>query len=155
MKNLFLFIFCGFSFYSYAQVHSAITPEASSFYNYAMQSIKPEIKNLIRKKANSLKGKTINTESLSDALKKEPLLHKMNQHDLEAISVLIMVQVSENTDADLKNLVMKMRRKNEQSTFDSIKTETLLDQKSDIAKSINMAMKKISPSQESAINNLK
>ena len=48
-----------------------------------------------------------------------------------------------------------MRKNNDQSALDSNKTETILDQKSKMAKNISMVMKKISASQESAINNLK
>ncbi|HEY8660094.1 MAG TPA: hypothetical protein VIL78_13760, partial [Hanamia sp.] len=76
-------------------------------------------------------------------------------HDIDAIAVLIMVQASKNADEDLKNLVMNMRKNNDQSALDSNKTETILDQKSKMAKNISMVMKKIPASQESAINNLK
>ena len=116
MKNLLPFIFCGFSFCSFAQVHSAMPPEASAFFNNAMRSIKPEIKNLIERNANNLKGRNVNADSLTNTLKKDPLLKKINQHDIEAITVLIMVQASKNADAELKNLVINMRKNNNQSS---------------------------------------
>jgi hypothetical protein len=155
MKYLLPFLFCSFSLSSFAQVHSAMPPEASSLYNYAMKSINPEIKNLIEREAHNLKGRNIDADNLINTLKKDPLLKKLDQHDIDAIAVLIMVQASKNADEDLKNLVMNMRKNNDQSSLDSNKTETILDQKSKMAKNISMVMKKISASQESAINNLK
>ncbi len=156
MKNLLPFIFCGISFCGFAQVHTAMPPEATALYNNAMRSIKPEIKNLIEKGANKLKNRNVNSDSLANELKKDPLLKGINQHDIEAIIVLIMVQASKNADADLKNLVIKMRKTNDQNSTESYNgTEAIIDHKSKIAETLAVVMKKISGSQENAINNLK
>ncbi len=156
MKNLLPFIFCGFSFCSFAQVHSAMPPEANAFYNNAMRSINPAIKSLIEKNAHKLKSRNVDSDSLTNELKKDPLLKGINQHDIDAIVVLIMVQASKNADADLKNLVLKMRTANDQNSDQSYNgTEIILEHKSRIAETIGMVMKKISASQESVINNLR
>ncbi len=154
MKNLLLIIFCGFSFCSFAQVHSAMPPEASLFYTNAMNSIKPAIKSLIETDAHKLKNRNINADSLNNKLKNDPLLKGMKQHDIEAVGVLIMVQASKNADAELKNLVMNMHKTNEQNSAEN-ETEMILEHKSKIAEAIAVSMKKISPSEESVINNLK
>lgn len=155
MKNLLLFIFSHVTFCSFAQVHSAMPPEAGSFYNKAMPSINPDIKILIEKNAVHLKSAQVDTDSLSYALKKDPLLKKMKQPDLDAIAVLILVQASKNADADLKTLVINMRKTNNQNTQKVDATVSLLEYKSKIAEGIPLLMKKISDSQESAINNLR
>jgi len=130
-------------------------PEAGSFYNKAMPSINPDIKILIEKNAVHLKSAQVDTDSLSYALKKDPLLKKMKQPDLDAIAVLILVQASKNADADLKTLVINMRKTNNQNTQKVDATVSLLEYKSKIAEGIPLLMKKISDSQESAINNLR
>lgn len=157
MKNLLPFIFCAISFCGFAQVHSAMPPEAIVFYNNAMRSIKPAIKDVIQKNANKLRSRNINPDSLNSELKKDPLLKGMNQKDVEAITVLIMVQASKNADSDLKNLVIKMRKTNDSNyaNQDFNGTETILEHKSKIAETVAVAMEKISGSQENSINNLK
>ena len=45
--------------------------EANTFYSKAMANIKPQIKNIVEKNADVLKGRTINTDSLSKALIKK------------------------------------------------------------------------------------
>jgi len=130
-------------------------PEAGSFYNKAMPSINPDIKILIEKNAVHLKSAQVDTDSLSYALKKDPLLKKMKQADLDAIAVLILVQASKNADADLKTLVINMRKNNGQNTQKDDATVSLLEYKSKIAEGIPLLMKKISDSQENAINNLR
>lgn len=156
MKNLLPFIFCSFSFGSYAQIHTIMPTDAITFYNNAMQSIKPEIKNLIETNADKLKNRKVNSDSLASELKKDNLLKGINQHDIDAIAVLIMVQASNNADTDLKNLVMKIHKTSERNSPKTYKkTETIQEYKSQIAKTVSKEMKKISPSQESAINNLR
>lgn len=154
MKNLLLFIFCCFSFWGFSQVHSAMPPEAKSFYQNAMRSINPEIKHIVENNAGKLKGRNVNTDSLSIELKKNPLLKKCNQREIQAITVLIMVRASKNADEYLKKLVMNMRKDDDgnSSAFDV--TKPILEHKSRIAENINIAMKKMGASQENVIKNL-
>jgi hypothetical protein len=153
MKNLLLLFFCSINYCSFAQLHSTMPPEAGIFYSKAMRSANPEIKNLIERNAHSLNGRNVNSDSLIIILKKDPLLKKMNQHDIEAICVLILVQASKNSDAELKSLVIKLRDNKNFSQNNG--TETILEYKSKLADSISIIMKNISASQESAINNFK
>jgi len=152
MKNLLLYFFCSISFCSIAQVHSAMPPEATTFYINAMCCIKPEIKYLIVKKAAVLKSN--NTDSLLKALKRTNLLSNLSTPELEAVIVLIMVQASKNADTNLKELVINMV-KTGQNSEGSSKTKIILDYKSNMAESIKSLMKKIAPSRESVIDNLK
>ena len=156
MKNLLPIIFCSFSFCGSAQVHCAMPPEASLFYTNAMRSIKPEIKNLVEMDAHRLKNKNINADSLVNKLKNDPLLKEMKQHDIAAIGILIMVQASENSDLELKNLVLKTRNTNDKNSSEKYNNaEMILEHKSKIAEAIAVTMKKISLSGESVINSLR
>ncbi len=71
--------------------------------------IKPGIKNLIEKNANKLTLRKVNIDSLIKELHKNPLLKKGNEKDLEAITILILVQVSKNADNELKDIVIHMK----------------------------------------------
>jgi hypothetical protein len=127
-------------------------PEAGIFYSNAMCCIKPEIKRLVEK--NSMKLKTNNADSLKKALKENKLFMGLNSREIDGIAVLIMVQASKNADADLKELVLNKGKNNQEQEADS-QAKYLLNYKSNMAKSISLLMKNVSPSQESVINNLK
>lgn len=156
MKFLLLFLFLGISFTNYGQIHSVMPPEANTFYDNAMSTIKPAIRNLVEKNASRLKGRNVNADSLFRVLQKDPQLKNIRQAEIEAITVLIMVQASRNADADLKNLVINMPKGHDEnvSDFSQQKVQSIVANKSQIAKNISIVMKKISPS-ESLIENLK
>jgi hypothetical protein len=151
MKNLLLLFFFALSHNSYAQLNSVMPAEATSFYNSAMQKIKPELKTIIEKNANKLKGRTINIDSLAIELRKDTFLKNSNENDLQAIVVLIMVQISKNADADLKNLVIHMHKKTGQNdnTNSSIKessenmVENILANKRQIAENVSSVIEKM------------
>lgn len=134
-------------------------PEANAFYSKAMANIKPQIKNIIEKNANGLKGRTINTDSLLKALIKNQLLINATPQDIEAIGVLIMVQTSKNADADLKDLVINMhkneRGKTQANDTPGNKVESILENKSKIAENVSILMKRISGAQDVVINSLR
>ena len=94
MKNILPLLFLFLSHYTFAQVNSVLPSEANNFYENAMVRIKPGIKNIIEKNANKLSLRKVNIDSLIKELHKNPLLQKGNEKDLEAITVLILVQVS-------------------------------------------------------------
>ena len=160
MKNLLLFFFIVFSIQSVGQINAVIPPEANTFYDQAMRTIKPEIKSVIEKNAGSLKGKKINMDSLLKSLRSDRILKKFSQQDLEAVTVLIMVQVSRDADAELKNLVVHMHKDSDAGTDNpggtsESKVQTILANKSDIAENVALVMKKFPDSPESALINLK
>jgi len=133
-------------------------PEANTFYTTAMQKIKPAIKNIIVKNAQNLKGRRINIDSLFTQLQKETVLKNSSKENLQAVTVLIMIQISKNADADLKNLVINMPRDqaaNETGENPQSKVASILANKSEIAESVSSAMKRISPTQEALLDNLK
>ena len=155
MKNLLLLFFCSVSIYGFSQVNTVMPPEANLFYTNAMKSIKPEIKSLVENEAKKFKEKNINADSLSNALRKVPVLKRFNQREIEAVTILILVQVSKNADVDLKNLVMRIQKSPSQNSPDFNDTKPILEQKSRIAENVTAVMKKISASPENVINNLK
>ncbi|MEO9144054.1 MAG: hypothetical protein ABI237_00725 [Ginsengibacter sp.] len=159
MKNLLLLLFIPFSITSSAQVTSVIPQEANTFYNHAMRTIKPVIKEIVQKNALLLRGRKINSDSLSKALHNEKLLKNASQHDAEAIAVLIMVQVSRNADADLKYLVVNMHKKGDSSDGisdnSSGEVETIMANKSLIAENVSLAMKKMPALPERILDNLR
>lgn len=128
--------------------------QANEFYENAMMNIKPDIRNLIEKNANKLRGRKIDVDSLVNELHKNALLRRGTEKDLEAITVLIMVQASKYADADLKNLVINLphsnsKQQNEtEKEISKNKTELILSNKSDIAQSISFIMKKFSGTTE-------
>jgi hypothetical protein len=131
-----------------------MSQEANTFYSKAMPNIKPQIKNFIEKNANALKGRATNTDSLCKAIGKNQLLNNATRQDIEAISLLIMVQATKNADEDLKNLVInKHKSAPENSTTN--KVESILEFKSKMAENASYLMKRISGAQDLVINNLK
>ncbi|MGN6530232.1 MAG: hypothetical protein ACTHK0_00585 [Ginsengibacter sp.] len=158
MKTFLPVIFFGLSFSTSAQVNYTMPQEANTFYNNAMQKIKPDIVNIITKNAQNLKGRHVNMDSLFTQLQKETVLKNTSKESLQAITVLIMVQVSKNADADLKNLVMNLSKN---KTRDSInetsenKVASILANKSQIAESVSMALKRMPTAQEIVLDNLK
>lgn len=153
MKHLLLLFFCCINYCGFTQLHSTMPPEAGIFYFKAMRSANPEIKSLVERNAHSLNRRNVNTDSLITTLKKDPLLKKMNQPDIEAICVLILVQASKNSDVELKSLVLKLR--DNKNFSENNGTEIIFEYKSKLADSIGLIMKNFSAWQESAINNLK
>lgn len=161
MKTILPLLFLFLTHYTFAQVNSVIPAEANAFYQNAMLTIKPEIKNLIEKNAIKLTRRKVNVDSLIEELHKNPLLRNGNEKDLEAITVLILVQVSRNADSDLKDLVIHMRhsnseKKNEEEEENCKNTAALLvENKSEIAQSISVIMKKLSGSAEMVMDKFK
>jgi len=158
MKKFLPLLFLASSFDTSAQVNFSMPPEANSFYNNAMQKIKPAIKNIILRNAYNLKGRRVNTDSLFTQLQKETVLKNSSKENLQAVTVLIMIQVSKNADADLKNLVINMPKNkvaNETGENTQSKVASILANKSEIAESVSIAMKRISPTQEAFLDNLK
>lgn len=158
MKKILPFLFLGFPFSTFAQVNFSMPPEANAFYDKAMQKIKPVLKNIIIKNAQNLKGRQVNMEILFTQLQKETILKNSSKENVQIITLLTMIQVSRNADADLKNLVMNMPKNkiaNESDENAESKVAGILAKKSQIAESVSIAMKKISPGQEILLENLK
>ncbi|MGN6194591.1 MAG: hypothetical protein ACTHOB_06610 [Ginsengibacter sp.] len=163
MKNLLLLFLIILTYKSYAQVNSVMPAEATSFYNSAMQKIKPDLKNTIEKNANKLKGRIVNIDSLSVELHKDRFLKNSNQEDLKAIVVLIMVQISKNADADLKNMVIHMpknpdQNENRNSSVNGRQEnmiENILANKRQIAENVSSVMEKLPDLTQTLIDELK
>lgn len=153
MKKILPFIFFGLPFFCTAQVNTVMPPEAGAFYGKAMPSIKPVMIALIKRNATNLRNRNVNADSLLSALKKDASLKGINQHSLDAILVLIMIQMSINLDAELKDLVLRMRNDQSSKEGQSL-TEEILDHKSKLAQTVAHMFTKIS-SPENAINNLR
>jgi 3-deoxy-D-arabino-heptulosonate 7-phosphate (DAHP) synthase len=100
-------------------------------------------------------------DSLIKDLHKTPLLRNGTQKDLEAITVLILVQVSRNADSELKDIVIHMRhsnseKKNEEDDENCKNTAALLvKNKSEIALGVSVIMKKLSGSAEMVMDKFK
>ncbi len=166
MKNLLLFV--AFIFIAVksanAQVPKAMPPDANEFYNKSMPLLRPQVKNIVLQIAATLKNRSINTDSLSNALQKNSQLKGMSKNDINGVAVLIMVQASSDADTDLKKMVLAIGRGNDQknapskdnsSEAQNLKLQTIMDRKSDLAEGVTYVMKKISGTQQDIINNLK
>ena len=155
MKNILLLLFLFLYQFTFSQVNSVLPSEATTFYQNAMLSIKPGIKNLIEKNANKLTGHKVNVDSLMKELHKNALLKSGNEKDLEAITVLILVQASKNTDNELKEIVIHMRQSNAETESYKNSTVLLVQNKSDIADAVSLIMKNISGSPEMVMDKFK
>ena len=154
MKNILPLFLLFFTNHIFAQVNSVMPSQANAFYENAMPVIKPEIKNIIEKNANKLRGRRINIDSLVKELHKSEHLKFGTESDLEAIAVLILVQTSKYADADLKNIVISLNHTNSKKETEAEKeisknkAEIILSNKSDIAQSVALIMKKFPGSPE-------
>jgi hypothetical protein len=153
MKKILPFIFLSLPFFSTAQVNTVMPPEAGAFYGKAMPTIKPAMIALIKRNAINLRNRNVNADSLLSALRKDASLKGINQHSLDAILVLIMIQMSINLDAELKEVVLRMRNNQSSKEAQSL-TEEILNHKSKLAETVGYMFPKIS-SLETAINNLR
>ena len=155
MKNILPLIFLFLSHYTFAQVNSVLSSDANTFYQDAMLTIKPQIKSLIEKNANKLTGRKVNVDSLVKELHKNSFLKNGNQKDLEAITVLILVQASKNADSELKDIVIHVRQSNSQNENDKSTAAFLVENKSHIAAAVSLIMKEISGSPEMVMDKFK
>lgn len=153
MKYSLLLTLCLWTMCGFTQVNSSMPPEATIFYNKAIEIIRPEIKKLIHTSALDCKKEKPDASLLIARLKRELILKKLNQADIKGIAVLVMVQASKNTDEELKKLVQALRNNPGQASMDE--TKKLADFKSFLAENINQLMDKSSISPESVINHLK
>ncbi|MDQ2862141.1 MAG: hypothetical protein M3R50_00570 [Bacteroidota bacterium] len=117
MKNLFLFAIIAFntSQNSYAQVAKAMPLDADEFYNKTILLLKPQVKKIILQTAEAIRHQKISSDSLFNILHKNTQLKGMGNHDIEGITVLIMVQASKDADEDLKKMVMEISRSSSQN----------------------------------------
>jgi len=159
MKNFFSLIFYSFSLAGYGQVNSVMPPEAELFYNHAMRTIKAEIKSTIEKNANNLKNKIVDSDSLSGSLRTDASLRNLTQQGIEAVTILIMVQISKNADADLKDMVVNRQKDTDaqlsKDNSHSTAAEIILRNKSQIATDISNLMIELGSSRDMALDGLK
>jgi len=179
MKNLLFFalciVFCSKSIL--AQVSKVIPPEANDFYNKSMPLLRTPVKNIVLPTAKAIENRKINADSLCGELKANATLKGMTNNDIEGIIVLIMIRASTDADANLKKMVLEISKSNEQKKqassnsegsdmnknetkddideIQNLKLQMIMDRKSDMAREVNYAMKKISSTQQTIINNLK
>ena len=100
-------------------------PDANTFYNNAMAVIRQQVKNIVLKTAGAIKYHKANADSLSQRLRTINSLKGISNNDIEGITVLIMVQASNDADADLKCLVLGMSRGNEQKREQQTTVQTV------------------------------
>ncbi len=168
MKNLLFFACSVFSIKGFAQVPVAMPDDAYAFYNNAMPVLRPQIKNIILQTANALKNRRPNADSLKKRLNTNAALKDMSNNDIDGITILVMVQASKETDADLKQMVLGTMKtvsasKSEYNNVSieeinerkQMKLQKIMDRKSDISQETNNVMKNITGNPESIINNLK
>lgn len=167
MKKFLLSLCIVVTHYSQAQVHTAMPPDANTFYDKAMPLIKPSIKNLITQTAAVLKSRRANADSLFKALHNNPLLKSMSDENIAGITTLIIVQSSKDADEDLKKMVLSMkddkgvsRTSNSSESQDmnekkQIALQLIINRKSIMAEEISFVLEKISDKNEIVINGLR
>ena len=159
MKNMLPLLFLFFGYDAVCQVNTILPSEAMAFYQNAMHDLKPAVRILIEKNAGKLTGQKVNKDSLMLELQKDPLLKTANIHDLEAITVLILVQASKNVDNNLKELVLQKRNEGNKNDAEKEKDKEyallLAENKSEIAEMVASILIKNSISPEMALDKFK
>lgn len=117
-------------------------PDAASFYESAVQRIKPEMISFIKKKSLQLSGRNVDADSLFNALKKETVLKHARENGVKTISVLVLIECANNTDAQLKKVVMHLAKQN-RNELNSDPTKPILEQKSMIAGQVSVLLKEL------------
>lgn len=153
MKYFIFITLCFWSVHSSGQLNSSMPPEATIFYNKAINIISLEIRNLVLIHSQKIRSKKTDANQLSSELNKEPRLRKLKKADLDWIAILIMVQASKNTDDELKMKVVELRKSPGENGMDEIKR--LLEFKSFLALNATQLLENTTISQENALNNLK
>jgi hypothetical protein len=118
-----------------------------------MHTIRPEIRNCIIENALKIRNNKIPAEQLLSELKKESRLKKLTKADLEWIAILTMVQANKNTDDEIKNKVVKLRKDPGKEDIEEIKQLTEL--KSFLAANTTFLLERTTISKENALSNLK
>lgn len=154
MKNLLPLIFCILFLPTYSQVNNSMPAEAHLFYQKAMEVLQPEIRTKVESIAKKLKGKSVNTDSLSMEIKKDMVFKKQKSLKAEAITILILVQASKNADADLKEMVINMANEKGSSPQAFDKTKPLLEYKSALAKNLDETLVKMNSSPRKLLEGL-
>lgn len=152
MKKVLLFILIGHAGIGFSQTHHTLPPEASAFYDEAQRSAKRDILVLVRKKSEQLAKTNINSDSLFNALKQEPMLTGMSPESRKAISLLILVECSYKTDAELKRRVLQIQ-KDDKGGMDFENTAPILERKSMIAEQVSKWLRQMDD-QTAALKNL-
>ncbi len=167
MKKLLLSLCIVLTHYSQAQVHTAMPPDANTFFDKAMPLVKSSLKNLITQAAAVLKNRRANADSLFTALHNNPLLKSMSDENIAGVTTLIIVQASKDADEDLKKMVLSMRDNNNASRTSNaaqspeeinekkqVALQLILARKSNMAEEINFVLQKLSD-KENIISSLK
>lgn len=181
MKNLLVFAFCILLFKNInAQVPTAMPPDATAFYNKAMPVIRQHIKDIVVQTAHAIKRYNAKADSLSRRLRANHVTKGMSNHNIDGITVLILVQAYRDADVDLKLMVLGMSRRNEQrqqqataqsisvnnaknenrstdeiNDIQNLKLQMIIERKRRMAEEIGSVMQNIQNTQQSIINDLK
>lgn len=153
MKYFILITLCLWSVHSSGQLNSSMPPEATIFYNKAINIISLEIRNLVLIHSQKISSKKTDANQLSSELNKEPRLRKLKKADLDWIAILIMVQANKNADDEIKRKVVELRKSPDENGMNEIKR--LLEFKSFLALNATQLLENTTISQENALNNLK
>lgn len=166
MKKFLLSLCIVVTHYSQAQVHTAMPPDANTFYDKAMPLVKSSLRNLIMQVATVLKSRRANADSLFNALHTNPLLKGMGDENIAGVTTLIIVQASKDADEDLKKMVLGMKDNGISRTSNTsqsaeeinekkqIALQLILIRKSNMAEEINFVLQKLSD-KENIISSLK
>ena len=114
MKKLSFLIILFNTLAAFSQNSTIANQQAEDFYNKAMPAIRPALKNIIQTNASQLKGRTVNADSLGRALKNNKQLSQLQSVDIDALVMLIMMQMSKDANQDMKNMLIEMKRVNDE-----------------------------------------
>jgi len=88
--------------------------DAAAFYNKAMSTIKPAYKTLIIQTASQMKDRRMNQDSLTRAFASNKTFKGLNGLDIDALVELVMMQISNDNQSDLRNMMANMKATTQQ-----------------------------------------
>ncbi|MEO5943460.1 MAG: hypothetical protein ABIP30_15000, partial [Ferruginibacter sp.] len=77
-------------------------------------SARPQIKSLVNTTASQLKGHTISLDSLRAAIKNKPQSVKLNDYDIDALTMIVLMKVNNDAENDLRDQMSNMKKINDQ-----------------------------------------
>ncbi|RYY54543.1 MAG: hypothetical protein EOO09_13895 [Chitinophagaceae bacterium] len=112
MKYFLLFITVLTASVLYGQQPIKRNPKITFYHKRAMTSIKPDYRKLVANTSSHFTNHTLNTDSLKAALRKNSMLANLTNTDIETLIVLVMLETSEQMDAELRTLAAEMKAQN-------------------------------------------
>lgn len=87
-------------------------PKINSFYTRAISAIKPDYRQLVANTSSQFTRRSLDADSLTKALRKNPQLSSLTSTDIETLTLLVLVETSGKMEVELHTLLEEVKRTN-------------------------------------------